>query len=288
MTLTRRSLLLMVAFVALWAAVEAAAGHLHHAYSPYQVVWTRYAVHLTLMLAVWGLSEPISLVRTGRPVFQIARSLLMLGMPCSLIIALSHGVDQGTVLAIFWLSPLLIFAFAKILLGERASLALWLAAACASAGAILLVGPGSLPAPLLLIFPAGMAITFSLYVVMTRSLRSERTRANLFYTALGVFLALCPVMPRLWVTPTVHDLLVLVTIGVVGFAALWALDRTAADAPVSASAPLTALQAVFSAGTGAGFSNLHFNLGTVGALLIGGVALYLFWRSPDSSLQQVL
>ena len=288
MSYSRRSLFLMVAFGALWAAMEAAAGHLHHAYSPYQVVWTRYAVHLTLMLAFWGLSEPVSLVRTDRPVFQLTRSLLMLGMPCSWIIALSHGVGQGSVLAIFWLSPLLIFAFAAIFLGERASLTLWLAGACASAGAILLVGSGPLPAPFLLIFPAGMAITFSLYVVMTRSLRSERTRANLFYTALGVFLALCPVMPLLWITPTVHDLLVLVTIGVVGFAALWALDRTAENAPVSGSAPLTALQAVFSAGIGSGFSDQHSHFGTVGALLIGAATLYLFCRSPDSSLQQVL
>ena len=54
----------------------------------------------------------------------------------------------------------------------------------------------SLPAsPPLLVIAVAMALSFSAYVAMTRSLSSEHVLANLFYTALGVFLALTPLMP---------------------------------------------------------------------------------------------
>ena len=85
----RRAMLLMLGFVTLWALIEAMAAHVLRRYSPYQVVWTRYAVHLLLMLLVWGWRQPATLWRTGRPVFQLARSLLMLGMPASWIIGSS-------------------------------------------------------------------------------------------------------------------------------------------------------------------------------------------------------
>ena len=93
-----------------------------------------------------------------------------------------------------------------------------------------------------------MAVTFSLYVVMTRSLRSETTRANLFYTALGVFLMLSPAMPSLWIMPTLPHFAAIVGVGLLGLATLYALDRLAAAAPVSVSAPFAYLQIAVTAG----------------------------------------
>ena len=52
MNAARRSMAWMIAFAALWALVEQLATGLHGGYSPWQVVWTRYAVHLLAMLAV--------------------------------------------------------------------------------------------------------------------------------------------------------------------------------------------------------------------------------------------
>ena len=153
MTGARRSMLLMVAFVALWAALEALAAKVGAHYSPYQVVWTRYAVHLLFMLALWGWREPATLWRTRRPGFQLTRSMLMLGMPASWVFAMNAGVASGTLMSIFWLSPLLILAFARIFLGERAPASLWLICGIACVGALMLTLPGSLPSAPLLVFP---------------------------------------------------------------------------------------------------------------------------------------
>lgn len=282
----RRGMLLMALFVALWAAVEALAAEVLLRYSPYQVVWTRYVVHLAFMAAVWGWQDPGSLWRTRRPAFQIFRSMMMLGMPASWIVAMHLGVESGTLMFIFWASPLLILAFARFFLKERATLPLWGAALAAWAGAGILTGPSRPESLSMLAYPVAMAVTFSLYVVMTRSLRGETPRANLFHSALWVALLLTPAMPGLWITPSLPELLAMIGVGLLGFAALFALDRMAAAAPVSVSAPVGYLQLVFTISIAVLLG--HGNGGeraAAGGLIIGAAVLYVWAHKPGLLLR---
>jgi drug/metabolite transporter (DMT)-like permease len=242
-------MVLMALAVTLWAALEALAATMIRRYSPYQVVWTRYAVHLGFMIAVWGWREPAKLWRTRRPMFQIARSLLMLGMPASYVLARRLGVHTNELMSIFWLSPLLIIVIAAALLKEHVSAAQWLAAALGFTGVVFMLEPGALPAWRLWLAPFMMGLTFAAYVAMTRSLRSETTRANLFYTALGVFVLLSPFMPGIWVRPTLGDLAILIAVGLIGWVGLFVLDRMAAVAPVSVSAQFAFVQVPIALGT---------------------------------------
>ena len=231
----RHGLMLTTAFVALWAAEEALTGLLMARYGLDQIVWMRFMWHLLLLYVLFGRREPSLLWRTRRPLFQLARAAMMVGMPACWVMGVHRGLSPATLMSVFWLSPLMILALARLFLGERASVQVWLAALVACGGVFALTGPHSVPRPLLLVFPLGMALCFSAYVVMTRSLHTERTRTNLFYTALGVFLALSPAMPGLWITPGARDLAVMVAVGLLGLAALWALDRSVAAAPVISS-----------------------------------------------------
>jgi drug/metabolite transporter (DMT)-like permease len=279
----RRAMLLMITSVVLWAAVEALAAPLLRLYSPYQVVWTRYATHIALMVLVWGWREPASLWRTRRPGYQLARSLLMVAMPASWVIGMQSGVWPDTLMAIFWASPLIIMGLARVLAGERARPALWAVALAGYLGALVLHPPGRVEPLQLLAFPVGMALSFSLYVVMTRSLRTEPTRANLFYTAFGVLIVLTPFMPGVWIKPAAKDLLAMIGVGVIGYFALLALDRMAHAAPVSISAPFTYLQIPASLGialaVGAGGGH-SMRRTAVGLLLIAGTAICLWVREP--------
>jgi drug/metabolite transporter (DMT)-like permease len=241
----RRAILLMVAFAALWTIVEALAGRVLKQYSPFQVVWTRYAVHLALMLAIWGWRAPSALWRTRRPVYQLARSSLMVVMPASWVFGTRMADGGGLFLAIFWLSPLLIVAMARLFLRERVSAFAWGAAGAATLGAIAVNNVVLPPSALWLAFPLAMGLSFSAYVVMTRPLRDEDVRANLFYTAFGVFIVLTPAMPGLWIAPDLHDLAIMVGVGVLGYVCLYALDRAAAAAPVALTAPAAAMQVAF-------------------------------------------
>jgi len=281
MSAAQRSMLLMAAFMALWVVIEGlGAASLTRAYSPFEIVWWRYGAHLLFMVLVWGWRSPQSLYKTRRPIMHFSRSLLMLGMPASFIFALHEHIPLRTGMTIFWVSPVLILAFAALMLRERAGLRAWLVCVCGWLGAILVMSPEvpRLGAPLLL--PFVMAITFAVYVVMTRVLRGEPGHVNLFYTALGVFLALSPFIPAVWITPNGQDLLVLTGIGLIGYVALLALDRMAAAAPVSISAPMAYLQMPFALAAAllAGQAHLDRRTGLGLVLILGAAAVtWLHW-----------
>lgn len=284
MTEARRSMAWMALFAALWAAVEALAGHLRRPYSPYQVVFCRYVVHLALLIAAFGLRRPGAILRTRRPAYQLLRSAMMVLMPASFVLALRRGVPERTALAVFAVTPLLLLALGRALLGERARWPTWAAAAVAAGGAAAALSPGQLPSPWLALLPLCMAGSFSLYVVMTRSLRSEGTRVNLFYTAAGVAAVLALDMPRVWVTPGAHDAAVLAAIGLTGLVALWAVDRLAAGAPISVAAPASALYAVFAV-AGAGLSGRGLPTPpAVAALALVAAACAFAWARPAEAL----
>jgi drug/metabolite transporter (DMT)-like permease len=277
---------MMLAFGATWAALEELGAHMLRKYSPFEVVWVRYGVHLLFMLVLWGFRDPRSLIATQRPIFQFVRSGMMLIMPASWIIGMYQGVNPSTVMTVFWLSPVFVVCFAVVFLRERPSLQTWVASALASAGAIALMHP-SLPHSLrALVWPLLMAGSFSLYVVMTRSLRTDSTRSNLFYTALGVFLCLTPAMPFVWVTPNFHDALVLVGIGLLGFAGLYALDRAAHTDEVSRKAPVLGLQTVFALLGGVMLGRyLPTNLMLLGVVVVCAGAM-LAWANDNKWFQR--
>lgn len=238
----RRALLFMIAFAGLWAAVDAMEVFVLGRHSVLQVVWLRFGVHLLLMLAVWGWREPASLWRTRMPGFQLLRSLALLGMPVSWQVAMGAGIRPDTLMAVFWLSPVLILLMLHASGAERVSPVAWAAVGAGSAGAWILHPPAGVPMLAAFAGAAGMALSFSLFVVMTRAMRGEGLRANLFHAALGVFVVLTPVMPAVWVPPNAGDALVLVAIGGAGFLALYALERAAREAPLSVTTPVVYLQ----------------------------------------------
>jgi drug/metabolite transporter (DMT)-like permease len=229
------SLVLLASF--LWALMEMVAQHAAARHSLLQVVWVRYAVHLLLMLAVFGPRRGRELVHTRRPVLQFTRALMMLVMPVSFLMA-SKDMSAGTVLSIFWLAPLLVMVLSMILLQESGSWRSW-AAGIAGLGCIVLLlhphAPVTIRGTLLSL---AMATSFALYVVLTRVLREESTVANLFYTAIGVLLPLSLWLPSFWSPLTLRDGLLMALVGCLGFAVLWLLDVAMELTSATATAPL--------------------------------------------------
>lgn len=281
----RRGMAWMAAFALCWMLVESSAGLLGRPYSPYQVVWVRYGVHLGFMLAIWGWRRPDRLWSTRRPALQIGRSLLMLVMPLAFVKAIATSGSVAAVWTVFWVAPLLVLVLATLCLGERPGAGGWLASAATLAGTSVLLGPTLPSAAWPVLLAVVSAASFSLYVVLTRVLRDEPTSVNLFYTALGVFVALTPLVGRSWLPPTSRDLGVLFAIGLFGYAGLFALDRMAAAAPVSSTAPLAALQVPLAVGGQALVAHRWPGARAgVGAAFIGCAMLWLWARKSAMSV----
>jgi len=281
MTGGRHDMKLMVAFVAFWAAEEVLTLQLLGRYGLVQIVWLRFLLHLLVLWgasALWAPRNDASLWRTQRPGFQLIRASMLTGMPAFWVMGVRSEVSPAMSMSVFWVAPLLILMFAQVLLGERAPRRVWLATALSSAGVFALTGPHEAPRPQLLWFPLGVAVCFSLYVVMTRSLRGASTRVNLFYSGLGVCLMLAPLIPSRWVTPGVPDLIVHVAVTLLGLGSLLALERLTAAAPVSYSAPLIFLQVPFAGGFAWCLEQYDPTLRTLIGLLAIGTAVFYVWQ----------
>jgi drug/metabolite transporter (DMT)-like permease len=118
---------------------------------------------------------------------------------------------------------------------------------------------------------------FALYNVLTREMRAERTSANLFHTALWVFIALSFVMPSVWHTPSLKAALAMIGIGVWGFVLLLFLDRALAWAPASLVAPFIYTQCIW--GDALELIRRRFHPGLhelLGSILIMGSLAWIF------------
>jgi drug/metabolite transporter (DMT)-like permease len=250
MSHARPDLRWVVAFVSLWAAEEALTALVLGRYGLAQVVWLRFAMHLVLLTAIFVGRDVVSLVRTRRPFLQLTRGSMMVLMPACWLLGVEGGMPPSTVMSLFWLAPLMILVLARLALGESASPRLWMATAAACGGVFALTGPHPMPRFDLLVFPIGMALSFSAFVVMSRALRDEAPQANLFYIGLPVVLILAPLMPAQWVTPTPADLLIQAGIAVLGLGGLVALQRLTTLSRVTDAAPLAYLQIPFAVAIG--------------------------------------
>jgi drug/metabolite transporter (DMT)-like permease len=199
------------------------------------------------MSALVGLTRKTKLVYTHRPGMQLVRSTLMFGMPAFFILAL-HRMSLDNVLAIFWISPLIVMAVAVLWLGETVSLPQWGAAIACFAGTLLILKPDYDVLHWSAVLPMGMALCFGLYLIMTRSMHEEDILTSLFYTAGGVFLLLSFGLPFFWEPLTLKSGLLMGSIGILVFVALYALNKSLELAPASAVAPFSYTQPIWVVG----------------------------------------
>lgn len=235
--------LLVAVFTLCWAVVEVIGPAT--SVSAYQVVWSRYGVHLAFMLLAFGPRYGTTLVRTPRIGSQVLSSLCMLGMPISFIWAMQR-LPGRDVLPLLWLAPLFVVILSSVLTREeRPNLWTWGAALAGFAGVLAIYQPDGGMLHLSAVLGVGTAFCLALYLIVVRSMRHERVWTKLFHTALWVFLVLSLVVWRVWQTPTLKGMVALVMIGLLGWLGLYALDTALELATPAALAPALYTQVVW-------------------------------------------
>ena len=232
-------------FCLLWALIEEI-GQLARV-SSYQVVWTRYGVHL-VALGIIVSRRPGVMVKTRRPLLQGACSLSMLAMPAGFIVAARAGPIEA-IHGVFWLAPILVLIIASRT-GERVGGRLWLLSLCGWVSALLLTtarAPATIGG---LVGAVVMAVSFAFYLVGMRRLAGESAASKLFYTAAGVFLLLSLASARFYRPPDPNSWSAMVAIGLLGLVALFAFDRALELAPAASVAPMLFTQPAFSLALG--------------------------------------
>jgi drug/metabolite transporter (DMT)-like permease len=193
---------LMCGAVTCFAFLDTTAKYLNLYMSTLMVVWARYTGAFLFPFIVSNPWTRPGLTRTTRPVLQVARSMLLLGSTMCNFAALRY-LQLDEAIAIIFSTPFFVAALSGPLLGEWVRWRRWTAIAVGFVGVLVITRPGSnafQPAALLSLTAA---LFYAIYSITTRILsRTDSNETTLFYSNVVGAVALAPVVPFVWTTPT--------------------------------------------------------------------------------------
>lgn len=262
--------------VVLFVAQDALGKYLSSRYPVWQVVWSRYAFHMVLMAPLILRGRVV--VRTSRPVLQLFRSFMLVGVTCLFFYSVQF-MPIATANAVGFLAPLLVTALSVPLLGEKVGPRRWAAVLVGFAGVLVVIRPGAEMDPVM-ILPVAMAFCFALYQISTRLLsRTDAALTTLFWTAVGGLAASTPMLTFGWRMPDPMGWVLLVGIGALGCVSHLMMIKAYSFAPASVLAPFTYTQLVLAIPAGfLLFGDMPDAWMVVGSLLIVGSGLYIWHR----------
>lgn len=244
-----RGILLMLAAVLCFALLDATAKHLSQKFPVPMLVWARYTLHCLLMLIFLAPSLRWKLVTTRRPVMQVVRALMLVGVTGFAMAAFRH-LPLAETTALLFVTPLIVALLAGPFLGEKLRPLHWGASIFGFAGALLIARPdGALNATGLMLVLAA-ALCYSIYQIQTRQLSpTENTLTMLFYTALVGTVGMTLAAPLYWggPWPDLTEGLMISSLGIFGGTGHFLLISAFRHAPATTLSPFLYVQLIWAA-----------------------------------------
>lgn len=278
-----RGILLMIAAILCFTAMDATAKGLVERYSAPQVVWARFAGQLLIVLVLLHRRVPVML-RTEYPLLHMARSACQLGATGFFFVSLAHiGLAEAT--ALTDLNPVLITLGAALFLGERLGPRRIAGVLFALVGALIILRPGLGVFSPWALLPIGAAICYTGNALLTRHLGPKEPvwtsllHASIFGTAVSAL-----TLPFVWTPVAASDLWLFALVGVLGTGAQLCIIRSFSTTEASVVAPFAYLGIVFAAGWGIVLYDQWPDIWTViGALVIVAAGLYVWHRETRTA-----
>lgn len=159
------------------------------------VAWARFAVHLVLVLALFRSWRNTRLFRVENLSLQVLRGALLFGSTFFNFLAL-ETLQLAQTVSIAFFSPMVITALAGPLLGEWAGWRRWMAILFGLVGVLVITRPGLGVFQIGHVYALASMASYSLYVIMTRSMTATETAESLiFYSALAPVILMSPAVP---------------------------------------------------------------------------------------------
>jgi drug/metabolite transporter (DMT)-like permease len=273
-----RGILLMIAAILLFTAMDATAKGLIQRYPAPQVIWVRFAGQLVIVLLL--LRHHIGpVLRTRFPVLHFWRSASQFGATTFFFLSLPHiGLAEAT--AIADINPVLITLGAALFLGERLGPRRLAGVAVALIGALIVIRPGAGVFTWWALLPLLCAVSYATSALLTRKIGAqESVWASMVYAALFGTLVAGLALPFVWQPVAMEDLWRFGLIACLGTGAQLCIIRSFSITEASVVAPFAYLGIVFAAGWGIILYDQWPDRWTViGALVIVGAGLYVWHR----------
>jgi len=233
-------ILLAVAASASFSVLDAVAKLLSQTYPSPLVAWARYAFHVFVMLVLLGPRWGRRLVVTRHPWLQVIRGAC-LGVSSLTFFAALARLPQAEATAIIATAPILVTAVSVRWLGERATVATWIALAASFTGVLLIVRPGTELFGAAVLLPILATVFIAGYTLSTRALAGrDEGVATLFIGGLVATLLLAGLVPLYWTAPqSGGHLLLFLSAGAIGAFGHLLLVRAYERADATTLAPFT-------------------------------------------------
>lgn len=272
------AILLMLAAMAVFSAMDGVSKGLTLRLSPIEVSWARYLFNLLFLVPVVAGRGGMRLLATRRPAAQLARGALLFGSGVLFITAL-RSLPLADASAVGFVAPLMVTALSIPLLGERVESGRWLAVLAGFGGVLLVVRPGGAGFEAASLLPVASAGCWAVALIITRRLAAtESPLVTLLYTGLTGLALSSLLLPGVWLTPAPADWLLLVAAGGLYALGQYLLLKAFLTAHASVLAPFQYSQIVWSTAIGGLCFGTLPDLPTLaGAAVIIASGLYV-WR----------
>jgi drug/metabolite transporter (DMT)-like permease len=242
------SILMITAFVvfsAMSVFMRMISGHI----AVPQVILIRQVMALILMAPQYWAAREVILHPTGLPL-HLTRGLLAVGaMFCGLTSIIHIPLADAT--AISMAEVLIATAFAATVLREPIGWRRWLAAAVGFVGVAVMIRPFGAGFDIYaLLALAGSVCGAASMIALRLGSSHDTTITVLFWQGLVVAVLSAPVALWVWVTPTLHEAMILGIMGVIFTAGNWLFTAAIRIGRTSAVAPLGYLRLIMMAATG--------------------------------------
>ena len=232
-------ILLMLAASLMFSLLDLQAKYLAQSQPVMQIAWARYFGHFVLMMVFLWPRHGRTLLRTGRPVLQIVRSLLLLLCTVLFFLALKF-LPLADAVAVSFVSPVIATALSVPFLRENVGMHRWTAVAVGLIGALIIVRPGLGVMHWAVFLALGTAFFFAVFQLTTRMLSTtDDALVTLYYSALIGAVILSVIVPFYWApTPGLRETVMLAGLGLFAGFGHYLLIKSFEYAPLSVLAPL--------------------------------------------------
>lgn len=282
-----RGVFLTLAAVLCFACMDTTVKYLAQSYNIPLIVAIRYIVNTLFVVAVFAPRQSQQMLKTQRTGIVLIRAVCLTVM--SLLVGLALKVmPVAEMIAISFLSPLMVALLARPLLGETIGFLGWLATLTGLVGVMFIAQPGNGldPHGVLLMLTAILFNTF--YQLLSRILApTETTIALLFYTTLMGAIVFGLTLPWAWygIKPTPFQVFLFISTGITGGIGHYLFTAAYRYAPATVIAPITYFQLLWAGLFGwLAFGDLPTAWSLLGMVLVIASGLIMMLKARKTNL----
>jgi drug/metabolite transporter (DMT)-like permease len=210
-----------------------------------EIAWIRFLVFAMIMVPAMLPGTRLFALQSERPGLQVMRGVALLSSSLFFISGLRF-LPIAEASATGFIAPLFVTALSIAFLGEKVGVRRWLATIAGLIGVLIILRPGSSAFHPAAFFPIVSALAWACTLIMTRMMSGkERAITTMTWSAITGVCILSALVPLVWVTPSWHDILFGIFIGVASTAGQWIVVLAFRYADASVLAPFSYTQLVW-------------------------------------------